>query len=341
MKNGIVQIVQQELEVFKKANFSRHAVTDGHVNDKVTSNVYETRTFVNVDSGFNPDPSAPARPDNGVLKFLDEKGDRPDNIVYLGMEVPKPLDDFYKALSSRISQFLIDRNFGEKQSRAIAKEFVDEANLSFILNVAHEQGLDRPIDDSPESQSWVKREYADRKFLSTFMVSQGSVATPVTLRSDERGNRLIIACGGDACATPHFMRYSGLSGGREHVDVIANLLSDVPFYKSDFSQNSLESVLKRANERYEHINEFVISRGRVFLPQSTPKQVAQNLFDEVTRLIDKVGVTKYYGSAQIAQAALESQLAEVTKFLEEQAHNDPEVRNLLFNTWEKLQTLSE
>ena len=278
LKQDIVEIVQQELEVFKTANFSRHAVTDGHVNDKVTSNVYETRTFVNVDSKFNPDPNAPARPDNGVSKFKDQNVDYPDNIVYLGMEVPKPLNDFYKALSSRITKLLEDQNFEGQDIRAIAKKFVDEANLSFILNVAHEQGLDRPIDDSDKSESWVKREYADRKFLSTFMVSQGSVATPVTLRSDARGNRLIIACGGDACATPHFMRYSGLSGGREHVDVIANLLSDVPFYKSDFSQNSLESVLKRANERYEHINEFVISRGRVFLPQSTPKQVAENLF---------------------------------------------------------------
>ena len=116
--------------------------------------VYETRTFVNTSNDFKEAEGAKPRNDGGVAKQADGK-DRPDNIVYLGLELPKPVDQFQKALQSRLLKDLETDIPNLKLRTQVVKAIVGEANLGFVLSIANEQGLDRPRTDDPNSEPWV------------------------------------------------------------------------------------------------------------------------------------------------------------------------------------------
>jgi hypothetical protein len=172
-----------------------------------------------------------------------------------------------------------------KTRTQVAKAIVGEANLGFILSIANEQGLDRPRTDDPNSEPWVNANNADRKFLGVFNVNQGSVPNGVIVRKDPKGNVLIQASGGDSAAAPHFMRYSGLSGAREHVGIISKIVGQVASGRSPLTANAAEEQVASANKNYASINEFVLSRGKVFLESATPLQIAKNVRADLDRLL--------------------------------------------------------
>lgn len=250
--------------------------------------VYETRTFVNTSNDFQEAPDAKARLDGGVAQQADGK-DRPDNIVYLGLELPGPIDQFQKALYKQLLTTLATEIPVEDERRKVARAIVNECNLGFVLTVAHEQGLDRPRTSEPDSKPWVSSDNADRKFLSAFDVSQGSVPNGVLVRENPRNGKVIIqASGGDSAASPHFMRYSGLSGAREHVGVIGQIVERIASLPNTNSNQMAELIKQQAtsaNKQYESINAFVLSRGQVFLESATPLEIAQNVRKELNKLL--------------------------------------------------------
>jgi hypothetical protein len=250
--------------------------------------VYETRTFVNTSNDFNEAPNAKARLDGGVAQQADGN-DRPDNIVYLGLELPAPVDAFQKALYKQLLTTLATAIPEEDERKKVARSIANECNLGFVLTVAHEQGLDRPRTSEPDSKPWVSSTNADRKFLAAFDVSQGSIPNGVLVRENPNNGKVIIqASGGDSAAAPHFMRYSGLSGAREHVGIVSQIVAQIAALP-DTNNNLKAEALKRqatfANRQYESINAFVLSRGQVFLESATPLEIAQNVRKELFKLL--------------------------------------------------------
>jgi hypothetical protein len=246
--------------------------------------VYETRTFVNTSNDFQEAAGAKPRKDGGVARQADGQ-DRPDNIVYLGLELPKPIDAFQNALKAQLLNDLKAEFPNSKALTQVVNAIVGEANLGFVLAVANEQGLDRPRTDAPESEPWVNADNADRKFLGAFPVSQGSVPNGVLVRKAANGRVLIQASGGDSAASPHFMRYSGLSGAREHVGIISKIVGQAASSAGPLSESEAEKQIAFANKNYASINEFVLSRGKVFLESATPLQIAQNVRQDLDRLL--------------------------------------------------------
>jgi len=273
--------------------YARIPVQEGKRQDPTSTEgqkslVYETRTFVNTSNDFEEAPNAKPRADGGVAQQADGK-DRPDNIVYLGLELPKPVDSFQKELFKRLVTDLASEFPDEDTRKKIARAIVNEGNLGFVLSIAHEQGLDRPRTSDANSEPWVSAANADRKFLAAFDVSQGSVPNGVLVRENPNTGKVVIqASGGDSAASPHFMRYSGLSGAREHVGIVSNIVGHIAAL-SDTNANLKSEILKieaaSANRQYDSINDFVLSRGQVFLESATPLEIAQNVRKELSRLL--------------------------------------------------------
>jgi hypothetical protein len=291
--NGVVQALASEyltedIEAYKRIPVQGGQRQDNDSEEGQPSLVYETRTFVNTSNDFQEAPDAKARLDGGVAQQADGK-DRPDNIVYLGLELPKPVDKFQKALYKELLATLTTEIPAEDERKKVARAIVNEANLGFVLTIAHEQGLDRPRTDEPNSEPWVSAINADRKFLSAFDVSQGSVPNGVLVRENPTNGKVIIqASGGDSAAAPHFMRYSGLSGAREHVGIISSLVGHIAAlgHSNDNRKGEvLRMEARTANRQYESINDFVLSRGQVFLESASPLEVAQNVRKELTKLL--------------------------------------------------------
>jgi len=291
--NGVVQALASEyltedIEAYKRIPVQGGKRQDNDSEEGQPSLVYETRTFVNTSNDFQEAPDAKARLDGGVAQQADGK-DRPDNIVYLGLELPKPVDKFQKALYKELLTTLSTEITDENERKKVARAIVNEANLGFVLTIAHEQGLDRPRTDEPNSEPWVSAINADRKFLSAFDVSQGSVPNGVLVRENPTNGKVIIqASGGDSAAAPHFMRYSGLSGAREHVGIISNLVGHIAALghsNGNLKGEALRMEARAANRQYDSINDFVLSRGQVFLESASPLEVAKNVRQELSKLL--------------------------------------------------------
>jgi hypothetical protein len=291
--NAVVQTLSDKHLTSNLKDYARTPIQLGQRQDPNTpegeeSLVYETRTFVNTSNDFQEAPNAKARLDGGVAQQADGK-DRPDNIVYLGLELPAPVDAFQKELYKQLLTTLATAIPDEDERKKVARGIVNECNLGFVLTIAHEQGLDRPRTSEPDSEPWVSSTNADRKFLAAFDVSQGSVPNGVLVRENPNNGKVIIqASGGDSAASPHFMRYSGLSGAREHVGIVSQLVAQIaalPGTNNNLKAETLKRQADFANRQYESINAFVLSRGQVFLESATPLEVAQHVRKELTQLL--------------------------------------------------------
>lgn len=276
--------ITQNLDAYARVPVQNGERKDANTPEGQKTLVYETRTFVNTSNDFQEAPGAKPRNDGGVAKQADGQ-DRPDNIVYLGLELPKPVDNFQKALQKELVKELAEEIPDAKAREQVARAIVGEANLGFVLAIANEQGLDRPRTSDKDSEPWVSAQNADRKFLGAFDVSQGSVPNGVLLRKGPNGRVLIQASGGDSAASPHFMRYSGLSGAREHVGIISKLVGQAASSTQPLSAETAQGHVASANKNYASINEFVLSRGKVFLESATSLQIAQNVRNDLDRLL--------------------------------------------------------
>lgn len=303
--------ITQNLDDYKRVPVQNGERKDPNSVEGEKTLVYETRTFINTSNDFQEAPGAKPRNDGGVAKQADGQ-DRPDNIVYLGLELPKPIDEFQKALQEQLEKDLKEEIPNADARKLVARSIVGEANLGFVLSIANEQGLDRPRTSDQDSEPWVNAKNADRKFLGAFDVSQGSVPNGVLVRKGPNGRVLIQASGGDSAAAPHFMRYSGLSGAREHVGIISRIVGQAASSTEPLTANIAEQQVASANKNYASINEFVLSRGKVFLESATPLQIANNVRTDLDRLLatgkDNGNMLANVSSQQEAAQILRDQL---------------------------------
>ncbi|WP_062268804.1 hypothetical protein [Endozoicomonas arenosclerae] len=169
------------------------------------------------------------------------------------MEIPAVLQESLKEMES----YLKDQNV----ERAQVKEVMTAMRMGWFEAVAGKYDL--------KAWTGATNKHIDRKFAATFGVSQHRLQENV-VRNQENGSRVYVTAAGDANCSPHFMRYSGLTGAREHI------LHDQEFTErlaAGATPEQMESYQDDLEDKSRNTADFVIGRGRVFLnPLDRPQK---------------------------------------------------------------------
>ncbi|WP_419834626.1 hypothetical protein [Endozoicomonas atrinae] len=165
---------------------------------------------------------------------------------------------------------------GVKRSEADHKKWRDQraANVQKALSkawfqtVAHSYGIDQSLG--------VTADKINGSFAAVFPVQQHRVKKNV-VEKKSGSRKVVITVAGDAAASPHFMRYSGLTRARENALHLQNYTKTVSRLGSQGSQgnSSARSVaLEVLEKEQQRTGDFVIKRGEIFLgKQSRIKQL--------------------------------------------------------------------
>lgn len=188
-------------------------------------------------------------------------------LIYIGMELPNEFRSFLDGM---------DKALGAKgvstPEIAAAKKQMQKL---WFQNIMHSYGLDKP----PSNLGIDK---IDTKFAATFPVDQYRI-DPEHLFSEIKTptSELLVAAAGDAFSSPHFMRYSGLTGGRE------NLFHLQDYTKGISHKGDKTELLDTLQVKSERTAKFVISRGAQFLEQLGDTEIDNNRLKSVIASLDK------------------------------------------------------
>lgn len=183
-------------------------------------------------------------------------------LIYIGMELPQALKQRLDLLDSTLNDLFTQEGVTDPAER---KKRIDhlmkEVNYAFFQTVADSYGYGETL----------TMENMDKKFAARFDVEQNRVENPFSEMTGAEGQKLLVTAAGDSFSSPHFMRYSGLTGAREN---ILHLRQYSQAVNQDTSNriSSLE-LLDRAGRRTA---DFVIGRGRNFLAALDENQINQN-----------------------------------------------------------------
>ncbi|WOG26018.1 hypothetical protein [Endozoicomonas sp. 8E] len=138
------------------------------------------------------------------------------DLVYIGMELPEPFDQYCKKLEDEILQKELS-SLGSRLDPLTAegavkkaKEGVKMVQKAWFQAVAHYYGIDRSTSLGATSDKM------NQKFASVFPLSQQRVKQNVVTEK-AHGHNLAVTVAGEAAASSHFMTGSGLSGARENI----------------------------------------------------------------------------------------------------------------------------
>ena len=198
-------------------------------------------------------------------------------LIYIGMEIPDGFGRYLEKLEKELMSVPLPKNneYGEPLSVDQLKEvrtardqrvrkIVQHFQAAWFQSVANRYGLDG------EGQKNIRctREAMNRKYAAIFDVQQSRVKQNVVVQDAfDQGNpnELMVTAAGDAAASPHFMRYSGLTGARE------NILDLQRYTEADTGQRT-DTLYPTHQERRQQLEaksqktaDFVIQRGNVFL----------------------------------------------------------------------------
>ncbi|MGI9279317.1 MAG: FAD-dependent monooxygenase [Endozoicomonas sp.] len=166
-------------------------------------------------------------------------------LIYIGMEIPTVLQDSLREMSQYLEAQNVDR--------AQVKEVLTAMRMGWFQAVAGKYDLN--------AWTGATERHIDRKFAATFGVSQHRLQQNI-VRNEQSGSRVYVTAAGDANCSPHFMRYSGLTGAREHI------LHDQEFTErlaAGATPEQMASYQDDLEEKSKNTADFVIGRGRVFL----------------------------------------------------------------------------
>lgn len=187
-------------------------------------------------------------------------------LIYIGMELPNEL----RAFLGDLNKDLAANGVPSKEIAAANKQFIK----LWFQNIMHFYGLDKTSDLTIDK--------IDTKFATTFPVDQYRI-DPEHLVSEVRNgaSELLVTAAGDAFASPHFMRYSGLTGGRENI-----------FHLQDYTKGishdgSKPELLNTLGAKSERTAKFVISRGAQFLEQLSDAEIDGNRTKAVVASLEK------------------------------------------------------
>ncbi|MGI9277996.1 MAG: FAD-dependent oxidoreductase, partial [Endozoicomonas sp.] len=167
-------------------------------------------------------------------------------LVYIGMEMPKEFRFYMK----KVIEVSLERRGLSKEQKS---ELMTLYRQAWFQAVANSYGLDKKVGATAD--------HMNRKFVTTFPVSQHRLHQNVRTLSHGDG-QLLVTAAGDAATSPHFMRYSGLTGAREN---ILHLLTLTQAMASGVSEEELRQEVKALEAKSQRTADFVIERGRAFL----------------------------------------------------------------------------
>lgn len=188
-------------------------------------------------------------------------------LIYIGMEMPQEMRNYLEYLESYLKRH-------GNISQAEAAKVIKQIQKLWFQNVMHYYGMD--------STSQLTIDKIDTKFAATFPVDQYRMH-PEHLVSEikHKSSKLLIAAAGDAFSSPHFMRYSGLTGGRENIFHLQD------YTKGIAHKHSKRPLLQSLKGHLERTAQFVIGRGTQFLKQLNESEIRANRRDSVIASLKK------------------------------------------------------
>jgi hypothetical protein len=150
-------------------------------------------------------------------------------------------------------------------------------------NVAKAYGMDQSHNLTMQNM--------DKKFAAMFPVDQQRLHHDHFFTHVTRGAKtLFVAAAGDANNSPHFMRYSGLTGAREDILHLQKRTEAICNQTPPAKLAELEYKLK---QDFERTAEFVISRGTAFLKPKTQEEIESLRLQKMKAMLDlQTRVTK-------------------------------------------------
>lgn len=165
-------------------------------------------------------------------------------LLYIGMELPEAFRSYLEGLEKIPFITKDEINFVKKEiQKAWFKKIADiyAINSSFQI---------------------------DLKFLTTFPVGQNRLSPDFSFPEIKNGDsKLLVAAAGDAFASPHFMRYSGLTGARE------NIIDLQTYMRGHIANKSEEKLLEDLATKGDCVANFVLNRGKAFLDPLKQKKI--------------------------------------------------------------------
>ena len=167
-------------------------------------------------------------------------------LIYIGMEIPEKIAEFGNDIEKKLTE--VDAAYAGE-----AKKIFQQA---WFQAVGEYYGLER----KGASDDTMKRD-----FTAMFPVSQHRLEENVVVEESADKAQVIITAVGDAKASPHFMRYSGLTGAREHILSLSKFTRGL----SSNPDNS-DALMEQLEQEDQRTADFVIDRGRIFLDADCP-----------------------------------------------------------------------
>ncbi len=127
----------------------------------------------------------------------------------------------------------------------------------------------------------------DSKFLATFPVEQNRLAEKHLFSQVEvEESKVFIAASGDAFASPHFMRYSGLTGARENIVHLQEFMRGLIHHPE-----AQEMLVHKLEAQSERTAQFVIGRGHAFLSPKTKEQISKGRIKHIRKTLKRAQAT--------------------------------------------------
>lgn len=204
-------------------------------------------------------------------------------LVYIGMEIPQEVHDLMSnweiALNSEIEHILneeqqLKQNLLLNQKKAIMNQ-IHRRWFQCIMDVYH---LDK------ETQLTIDK--IDTRFSALFPVEQHRMHPDHSFsRIEKGGSELLILAAGDAFASPHFMRYSGLTGARENILHYQAYMHNVT-HNANFKADK-EKALELVRTQGDKTASFVIGRGDAFLTRKQEEQIKKERTEKMIGLLKR------------------------------------------------------
>jgi hypothetical protein len=124
----------------------------------------------------------------------------------------------------------------------------------------------------------------DTKFSAMFPVDQNRMHQNHSFSNIRSGNsELLVLAAGDAFASPHFMRYSGLTGARENILDYQNYT----YRMTHHQKPDQKGLLDKLRNKGDRTATFVIDRGKAFLTPKTQGEIDRVRKEKLIELLDK------------------------------------------------------
>ncbi len=178
-------------------------------------------------------------------------------LVYLGMKMPSAIARWINGVDIGLkNKSKISDHDREEIKRAIVE--------SWFQSVADHKGYSARLNLRPHM--------INSKFAAVFPVTQDATSTHHTVVSGENSESdLTVLAVGDAATSPHFMSASGLSGGRETLNIAREYTLTVA------NGGDTDEALRQVHSQAVDIEEFVLGKGTAFLDSLNWNSVRSHL----------------------------------------------------------------